>query len=213
MKNPQEYIAEAEFIHDLKVDIGFVIRNDFYYGDENDFTEEEWKSQRELLLKPREQLFDKIYLLSEDIEGNEQELADYYTSVLTIAKKHGKKLQAGHSYFWIRPLIYRKEIDTITFPWYDTLADALPFFNALQSTEEGCVFNDLDQGWHLVVYMQNEKIYFVFGSLEDPVPYWVVGSDRQAIAKMTKSVQKRIEVQIALLSQQTGYDFWTKAAS
>lgn len=210
MKNPEEYISESEFIPELKVDIAFIVRTDFYYGDENDFTEEEWKTQRELLYKPQAELFDTFYALSEELGDNMLQLVKYYLSVIDVAKRYNKILAAGSSYFWIRPLVFKKGIDTITFPWYDTLADALPFFTAIQSSEEGCVFDDMDQGWHLVVYTENEKIHFVFGSLEEPEPYWVVSSNRFAIAQMAAYTLKRMEKEIVFLAKQTGKDYWTK---
>lgn len=51
-----KYLSQTEFIPDLKVDVAFIISDDFYYGDENEWTDEEWKTQRQLLEKPDQEL-------------------------------------------------------------------------------------------------------------------------------------------------------------
>ncbi len=210
MKNSQHYISEAEYIPDLKLDMAFIVRDDFYYGDENDFTQEEWIAKREPLLKPGIPLFGKNYLLSSEVLGKEEQLQAYYESVVAVANKYEKKLLAGNSYFWIRPIVYSSDGGTINFPWYDTLTDALPFLNALQGKEEGCVFSDMDQGWHLDVFLDKENICFVFGSLDDPEPYWVVSTNRPVMAKSVEDIKQRVKQQIAALSPSFGYDFWTE---
>lgn len=210
MENTQQYISKSEFIPDLKLDIAFVVRDDFYYGDENDFTEEEWKTNRELLFKPVLPLLGKLYLLSDNIEGNEQQVLDYYASVIAVSKRYNKKISAGNSYFWMRPVVYKENVDTINFPWYDTMAEALPFLNAIQAKDEGCVFSDMDQGWHLEVHHDKGNTCFIYGSLEESEPYWVVSSNRFNLSEMAKSVKQRIEKQIENLSQHFGCDYWTK---
>lgn len=208
MDELKKYISQTEFIPDLKVDVGFIIFNDFYYGDENEWTEEEWKTQRQWLEKPSP-LYGH-YALSEAFEGNEIQLIRYYASVIKAIKDHNKIRKAGDSCFWLRPLVFQPEVHDISFPWYDTLVEAFSFLDALAKNEEGWIFDDMDQGWQVAVYAEGDKFHFIQRVWESDEPVWLASGDRAALSAMAKQCIIRIKKQIALLTAEMGTDYWTK---
>jgi len=209
MEELNKYLSQTTFIPGLTVDVGFIISNDFYYGDENEWTEEEWKTQRQLLDKPALPLYGN-YALSEAFEENETQLVQYYASVLKAIKEHDKIRKAGDSCFWLRPVVYQKEVDAISFPWYDTFVEALSFLKALESNEEGWIFDDLDQGWQVAVYAEGDKFHFIQRNWEVDEPVWLASGNRTELAAMAKKCIIRVKKQIELLTAQLGADFWTQ---
>lgn len=216
MKAPEHYISQAEYVQDLKVDICFLIHDNFYYDDESIVSEEEapWKKQMEFLKRPTFPLHENCCALSSDVEGNEQSLVTYYDSILDNAKQHNKTLAAGDSCFWLNPIIFKDNSKSIGFPHHTTFADAVSFLSILQSNEDGCIFDEQDLDWHLAVYTEKEKIYFVCAwfdeCFEQEEPYWCVSNNRAAFVEMSKAVLKRVEKQINILSQRLGKDYWTR---
>ena len=209
MDELNKYLSQTVFIPDLKVDVAFIISDDFYYGDENDWTEEEWTTQRQLLEKPAVELYGR-YALSKDFEGNEVQLVNYYTSVLKAIKDHNKSRKAGDSCFWLRPVVFDKAINAISFPWYDTFVEALSFLEALAKNEEGWIFDDMEQGWQVAVYAEGDKFQFIQRVWESDEPVWLASGNRAALSTMAKECIQRVRKQLALLTAQLGHDFWTQ---
>ncbi len=209
MEELEKYLSQTEFIPDLKVDVGFIISDDFYYGPENDFTEEEWKTQRQLLEKPSLELYSK-YALSEELEGNEIQLIKYYASILQATRDYNKPRKAGDSCFWLRPVVFQRTGKAITFSWYDTFVEALSLLEALAKNEEGWIFEDLEQGWQVAVYAEGDKFYFIQRVWESDETVWLASGDRVALSEMAKQCIIRVKKQIELLTSQIGTDFWTQ---
>ncbi len=210
MEELNKYLSQTEFIPDLKVDVGFIISDDFYYGDENEWTDEEWKTQRQLLDKPSQELLYGRYALSESIEGNEGQLIRYYASVLKAIKDHNKSRKTGDSCFWLRPLVFKKDANDISFPWYDTFVESLSFLEVLVKNEDGWIFDDLDQGWQVAVYAEGDKFHFIQRVWESDEPVWLASGNRVALAAMAKDCMLRVKKQIEILTAQLGADYWTK---
>ena len=209
MDELNKYLSQTEFIPDLKVDVGFIISNDFYYGDENEWTAEEWKTQRQLLEKPSQELYG-YHALSEAFEGNEVQLIRYYASVVQVIKDHNKIRKAGDSCFWLRPVVFHKEVNNISFPWYDTFVEALSFLDVLAKNEDGWIFDDMEQGWQVAVYAEGDKFHFIQRVWESDEPVWLASGDRAALSAMAKQCIQRVKKQIDLLTAEVGTDFWTK---
>lgn len=209
MEELNKYLSQTEFIAHLKVDVGFLISDDFYYGDENEWTDEEWKTQRQLLEKPTQELYGR-YALSEAFEGKEEQLISYYASVLQAIKDHNKSRKAGDSCFWLRPIVYQQEVNEISFPWYDTFVEALSFLEALTKNEDGWIFDDMDQGWQVAVYAEGDKFHFIQRNWEVDEPVWLASGNRAALSSMAKQCIVRVKKQIELLTAALGADYWTK---
>lgn len=205
----EKYIAQTEYVPDLKVDMGYIISNDFYYGPENGWSEDDWKNKREVLEKPSIALYGQ-YALSEDFWGNEDQLLSYYRSVLIAAKKHNKERKAGDNCYWLRPIVYKKGLNSISFPWYDTFVEGLPFLEALATNRQGLIFDDLDQGWQVAVFSEKDKFHFIERDWEEDKAHWLVSCNREIVSDMARQAIERTKKQIEFLTSNIGTDLWTK---
>lgn len=213
MNDIEKYISQTEYVPDLKVDVGYWISDSFYYGSDRSVSQDDWnnywKNKQEALEKPSLELYEQ-YALSEDVEGHEDQLVTYYRSVLKASKKRYKSTKAGDVYYWLRPIVYKKGVNSINFPWYDTLEEARRFLETLTSDAQGLIYDDLDEGWQVAVYAENDKFHFIERDWEEDKPCWLVSGNRERISRMAEQTMERARKQVEFFIVSIGTDFWTK---
>ena len=204
-----KYFSQTKYIPDLKIDIVYCIADDFYYGPKNNFSEKVWQEKRDPLSKPSK-LFLDSYLLSDNCEWIKQELVDYYSQIISSAKKHWKKIESDDLNFRICPIIYTPDNKIITFPWHDKLEECISTLSILTSNETWQIEDDVHQWWQFWVYADEEKFYFVERDWEEDISLSLFNCDKKKIAQMTKTTITRIQSQIDYLSSELGENYWIR---
>ncbi len=203
-----EWISRAKPVEAPTVDIGFLISDTFYYGPENDFSQEQWQRLREPLYKPNAERYGK-YLLSAALEDSAAELVRYYQDVVRLIGHHGRTMEQELHYFWMRPLIFVREQVAITFPWYDTWEEAVPFLDALTRPDDGLLFEDLEQGWEVNAFAECGQLFLRQGDFDIGEEYIVVATDRAQLSGQVPAVRQRIVRLLQEMSAALGHDYWS----
>lgn len=204
-----DWISRAKPVDPVSVDVVFLVSETFYYGPENGFTAEQWETLREPLYSPKVDRYGK-YVLSEALDGSADELVRYYQDVVRLAARHRKELKTDSSYFWIRPLIFaRGELD-ITFPWYDTWAEAAPVLDALASPDDGQLFRDMDQGWDFEAFAEAERLFLRRGNSDSGEDLFIIATRRAAVMSQIPTVRGRVERLLQQLTAAMGRDYWSR---
>ena len=192
----------------VELDVGFIIRDTFYYGEPNNFTPEDWQTLREPICQPDLDLFGSFALAS-NVESKLVSLIDYYKDVVRLAGKHGKNIQNQQSYFWLRPLIYRRDEFTVSFPWYDTHVESQRFLDSIASISEGEIFWDRDQGWELTVYCRNDRTYIREWNPDDNEEHVQINCPSRQLCEQVAGVRERVDRVVGQLRSHFGHDYWS----
>ena len=206
--NELDWLSNTNSVDDATLDIGFIVRSSFYYGDENNFTPEQWESLREPLRQPDVERFGD-FVLAYNIEHRVTELIAYYKDVVRLARKHSKKLANQKSYFWMRPLIYRHDDFAVTFPWYDTYGESERFFDNLANATDGEVFWDRDQCWELTVYAKDGRLYVREWNPDDEEEHVQFNCPLDNLCGQVEAVRKRSDAIMDQLRAGLGNDYWS----
>lgn len=204
-----EWVSRARAVESAAVDVGFMISDSFYFGPENNFTPEQWKTLREPLYQPKLQCHDK-YVLTEALTKRKprKELFKYYADVLRLMEKFGKPRQPV--YFWMRPLVYWAGDFKISFPWYDTWEEARPLLAALEVGRDGDVFEDLEQGWEVNIFASVGRLFLRQGNFDSKEELECVSCDRARLARQVPRLRERTEQVLSELRSHFGQDYWTR---
>jgi hypothetical protein len=200
-----EWLAKAQDVPQTQIDIGFIADADFYYGPPDNITSQQWDTLREPLYKPRLPFFGDFYVLARDIDGREDELMRYYQSVLDAAKKNN--VTDVSTYFWLRPLIFKKESFAVTCPWYDTLEDSLEFLDALEAGS----YDDEDQGWALEAVSDCAHFYFRESDPDTHRDRVIVRTEKDLFLRETAAARARLEKTVGVLTRLAGKNWWRRA--
>ena len=201
-----EWTKTAKHVDNASLDVGFVISDSFYYGADNDFTPEEWESSRTRITQPELPKFGD-FVLGEDV-GDAGELLKYYRDVLILAKEHNKQIENRSSYFWIRPLIYKRDEFAITFPWYDTYEEIRRFLESAEEHKEGQVFWDRDQCWELTAHARNGRLYIREWDPDYEEEHVSVSLDFASLRSQIEPTRNRIDNILTQLRAALGKDYW-----
>ena len=203
-----DWLDATSTVDSVQLDIGFIIRDTFYYGEPNNFTPEDWQTLREPLRQPDLKLFGSFALASE-VEFRVATLIDHYEDVLRLAHKHGRNIQDQQSYFWLRPLIYRSDELNVSFPWYDTLAESKRFLDSIASGGDGELFWDCDQGWELTVYGLKNRTYIRERNPENGGEHTRINFPSSQLCEQVAVVRERVDRIVRQLRLHFGHDFWS----
>ena len=204
-----DWLDATTAVDAVELDIGFIIRDTFYYGEPNNFTPEDWQTLRELICQPDLDLFGSFALAS-NVESKLTSLIDYYKDVVRLADKHGKNIQNQQSYFWLRPLIFRRDEFTVSFPWYDTYTESVRFLDDLACPAEGEVFWDRDQCWELSIYAQDDRLYIREWNPDDEEEHVGVNCPTDQLCGQVVGVRERFDRVMDQLRAGLGGDYWTR---
>lgn len=204
-----EWTTRARPVEATNVDIGFLISDTFYYGPENDFSQDQWQKLREPLYKPTADRYGD-FLLSVELTSSASELIRYYKDVLRLIGHHRKKMEQQSPYFWMRPLIFAKGEFAITFPWYDTWEESVPLFDALTAPADGLLFHDLEQGWDVHAFAEGDQMFLRQGDFDSGEEHIVIAANRAQIAGQVPVVRERVVHVLQELSSALGRDYWSR---
>ncbi|WP_428243474.1 hypothetical protein [Gynuella sp.] len=201
-----DWKQSATFQNDVKVDIGFMASDDFYFGPENGFTPEQYEAMRVSLYQPALKKSGS-FILSSDVIGHEKELIKHY---LDVAKKYAEyqKDISKSTHFWNRPVIYNSNF-VISFPWHDNFREGRHVLDSLTSIEDGNIYRDMDQGWELEIVARGDLMYVREWDPDDEEIHCQVKFDRANIRQQATALTTNVSVLIQQLSEALGHDHWT----
>lgn len=196
-------------ISNFEINVAFLTNKEYFFGNENDHKQIADKTN---FTEPLYIPFDdkKFLVTTNNAFENLDELIRYYQSVLTLAKKYGKK--PSQYYFWIRPIIKNLETGQVLvgFPWYDTLIEIRRLFSELKKDKDGNIFFDADQSWQLIVDNINGQIFIKEFDPDDNEIYCQIKLNRQEMIKQIEELLPKTESIITNLTNHFGIDYWTK---
>lgn len=205
-----DWIKEAEEVPHFEINVAFLTRQEFYFGDDNDMVQIADKEHyREPLYIP---FLDKnILVTTNNIFEHLEELIKYYESVMRLNHKYEKELR-NWSYFWIRPIIKNLHDDKIlaSFPWYDTLGEIRYLCNHLTNNEEGEIFYDRDQNWEVIVENYEGKLFIKESDPDYNETFCCISVDRQEMLTQMKTLLEKTELIIKQLAEHYGVNYWEK---
>ncbi len=204
-----EWISRAKPVEAVSVDVGFLISENFYYGPDNGFTQEQWQKLREPLYRPQVEQYGD-YLLSSELSESAVELVRYYQDVLRLVARHRKEIGQQSQYFWMRPVIFARGEFAITFPWYDTWEEATPVLDALAGSGEGLLLHDLDQGWEFHAFAEGDRLFLRQGDFDSDEEHFAIAADRAQLGGQVPAVRERVGRLMQELSAALGRDYWTR---
>lgn len=205
----ESWFTEAKRISSLEAEVCFLIQDDFYFGPDS-FSDVSERKEIEPLPAPAIPRHVPSMVRSSEAIGHESELADYYRSVLRVARSHGKSFNEIQHYFSIRFWLWNTEQQIhISFPWYDTFSEIDRFFVDVSSDSDGQVFWDVDQGWELEVHSCNGEYFFRLRNPDDDETYAIATVPVDALLSVIQPLRSRTESIIRTLSTSVGRDLWT----
>lgn len=202
----EDWRKEIEFQRNVRVDIGFLVDQDFYYGPDNGFLLEQYKSMRVSLYHPEIKMSDNMVLYS-NIIGKERELERYYLDVADKYKQYKKDITKS-THFWNRPVIYNSDFD-INFPWIDRFRDGKNVLEHLASTTESEIYWDMDQSWALEVIGKNGLLYVREWDPDYDEIHCQVKFDWVSVRKQSLDLIPKVSNVIHELTIVLGRDYWT----
>lgn len=203
----EDWKEQAVLKEGVSIDIGFMVRDSFYYGPDNGFTPEEYREMRELLFVPDLKRSGNFVLITE-IKGQELELLKHYQNVIENYRKYDKDITKS-SHFWNRPILYKENDFYIGFPWHDRFREGKVVLENLTATENGDVYWDLHQGWKLEIYGSDNFLYVRESDPDSEALSCQVKFDWNSIREQSNNLLLSVTKLIDFLSKEIGYDYWT----
>lgn len=207
MEHP-EWISRAKPVDNVRVEIGFLVSETFYFGPEDDVSAEQWKRLREPLYRPEIELYGD-FVLSSSLGHSASELIRYYRDVLRLAAHHRKSRESLASYFWMRPLIFAGDQFDIRFPWSDTWPEANSVLDALAAPGNGELLHDLEQGWEFHAFADAEQLFLRAGVLETREEHFVIATNRSPVVGQIAELRARVSRSMNELIAALGQDYWS----
>jgi hypothetical protein len=207
--DPPEWLARAVFVEGVTVDIGFVVSTDLYYGPPNFVNGDTWRTMRAPLRQPAVPLHGR-YALVADVAAAPEELIAHFRDVFRQASEHRVDLRPRHPAFWLRPVVFKEDVCSIDFAWYDTLAEARRFLIELLSLADGNLFDDVHQHWGVQVWGEGGTLClrcYDFDNDED-YPKAVIRTPRAPVQRQIPSVLARGEALVQTLRDHFGREYW-----
>jgi hypothetical protein len=191
-------ISTATQVEALFIDIGFII---FSYLTPR-------KNPNEFIPLPNVTLYERDRVLTKDIVGSEQEIIQYYRTIMHLCATNNKEIK--RSYFWITPILYNSEGLRIDFPYYDTYEDCRGLFINLSSKKEGKIFWDCAEGWAVSIHANNTDFYLREWNPDTGEDYNTIYFPKRLIQAQIPPLMQRTETIISVLTQALGADYWSR---
>ena len=209
-------MAQARPLAPFLCDVVFRVAEDVYVGPDSGITPEDWASQRIPLPVPDLPCRLPGGVVTADLLGREEVLADHAARVRRVLEAHGKAAAPPSAFplFTPRPVILGQGTALASWPWSDTLPEAarvLQLLAGAQHAEPGTpLLDDEEQGWHLRMVSAGGTVCFVEWDAEGPPPpetAWRV--DAASLARQAASALTRLRTIHARLQQRLGLDVWS----
>jgi hypothetical protein len=204
-----EWVARAKPVEGAVIEVGFLISDSFYFGPENGFSPEQWKSHREPLYQPAIERHNNR-VLSSALSDTPAELLKHYADVIRARDKHKKRWATQPAYFWMRPLIFAAGVFEISFTWYDTWEETKPLLDALERSEEGEIFSDLEQGWEVAIVASGGRLLIRQGDFDSGEEQECVSLDRASLTRQIPLLRDRCDRVLSELRRELGHDYWSR---
>lgn len=208
MGNP-EWVSRAKPVDAALLEVGFLASESFYFGPENDFSPEQWQSLREPLYQPAVARH-QGWVLTSALAKSPDELLKHYADVIRLRDKHGKRWTRQPPYFWMRPLVFLPTAFEISFSWYDTWEEATFLLDALESSGEGEIFSDVEQGWEVMIVASGDRLFVRQGDSDSGEEQECISCDRADLVRQVPPLRSRCEQILAKLRQEFGQDYWSR---
>ena len=208
MMDVPDWVARAKPVTGLTVEVGFLTEETFYYGPENDISPEQWAALRKPLYQPDVPRHDGYVLTGALVEAPE-ELVKHYADVVRLLGEHGKWSARQPHYFWLRPILFAPEPFAITFPWYDAWDEAEPVLDALEAGGEGVVFDDVEQGWEVVMFIAGGRLFIRQGNFDTGAEEACVCCEWEPVARQIPALRARCHHLLGRLRSAFGRDYWS----
>jgi hypothetical protein len=202
-----EWTLRAQPLAEMTLDVGFVVSGGFYFGPAEITSVAQWESQTEPLYAPAIPRHGH-YALSASVATRLEELIAYYRDATRLRDKYKKLWNRQPTYFWLRPVLTSGSFE-ISFPWYDTWEEASALFAALESTIDGEIFDDMDQGWRVTLVASGNRLYLLQSDFDSGEEQACGQCDRDLLRAQVAPVRQRVERLLADLRQALGKDYWS----
>ena len=195
----------------LRIDAGFNVADSYYFGPDNDFTQDEWEQKRVPLPKVSFPLVKNTWACTEDVARFPHELVANYRRVLELNNEHQKEF--SDTYFWLRPVITDGTSLAIGFPWYDTYGRLRSLTDTLLAEQhDGLIYDDLDQCWEIEIHQADDAFYFREHDpdADDTEEAYeaIYRFGRERLREQIRGMLRRLEDLLPTLVNSTGIDFF-----
>lgn len=203
-----EWLDKARPVEEATIEVGFVIRDSFYYGPENAILSK--SALREPLYQPQVARYGGL-VFTGALETSVEELVNYYADVLRLIRKHCKDLSRQSHYFWLRPMIFSTGGFAISFPWYDTWVDCACVLDNFEANSCGIVYSDIEQGWQLDVYADGDRLFLRQTDSDTGEEHCCVCCGRKQLTGQIAPLRVRAARILDHLRQTFGRDLWSRS--
>lgn len=201
----------SKLITDLESEICYQINDNFFIGNPNDPSQFQNSDLNVKIKLPNIDRKAKEIVTTKEAYGNENQLSEYYKSITNLKEKHEKSYREVYHLFWLRLWLWNStEKVYISFPWYDTVNEFKRFFKIFDNNKTEEIFHDVDQGWQLEIFADNDFYYIrQTNPDENNLVLQNLQTDKVSLKNSIKELEKNIETQIDKLAELTGIDLWT----
>lgn len=206
----KDWFDSAAFVEGASVEVGFLLRPDFYYGPDGHIDIAERKLVEPICLPTFARQQERL-VTTKEAENHIDELGQYYLEVVRLSRKHGKSFQQILSYFWLR-LFIRDPSGRfyVSFPWYDTLSKMEGLLNALADPpSSGEVHWDRDQCWELEIDAHDGMLYVREWDPDCEETHVIGKLPLLSLASSSEAALNRARRVIAALATALTEDAWT----
>lgn len=205
----QNWFSDAKHVKTLEVETCFLLQQDFYYGPD---THPEIVERK--LVEPVEQPDFPRHVPSlvrtSEVEKHISKLGEYYSEIISLARKHKMSFNRVSHYFWMRFWIWNSDAEVhLSFPWYDTQSEIDAFINSVTDKTDGQVYWDADQGWELEIHASGANQYARLLNPDENEIQAIVSYPRHELVNQLNLLQKRSKMIINELTSIIGRDLWT----
>ena len=212
MKTLPDWTLKSQHIENIDVEIYFSLPEAFYTGDSNSIHQLQDAIFHEKNTLPDFARAQPFRASTREILGKEILLGQFYLHILDKAFRHRKNFRDISSIFWLRLEILDVSGEClVSFPWYDHFDTMHAYFEQLNANICGEVFSDLDQGWQLEVFADENFFYFREYNWEQPEEKeWCnMKILKTELLLKNREVTERAVPIIACLASHLGDDVWS----
>jgi hypothetical protein len=206
-------LTQAQRATNIRVEIVFHVAPSFFYGDDDDLRVDDadaaMAAKSAPLLQPELPRVGR-WVTASDALKNTEALGAHYRDVRRLMTQYRKGLMESSHYFWCRPFCFVEPAGSISFPWYDTWPEITALFKALRAPDQGEIFFDRDQCWMLIVFRDQDWIYFRQSDPdEEPeVVHDFVAVPRASLLEQLQRAEQDAAELLQYLVKHTGVNPW-----
>lgn len=206
-ENSKDWIACAPMV-DVQMEVVFIISQSFYFGPDNDISEDGKRQFSAPIYQPALSLYPNSRVLSTEALRKPDELDKYYRDVIALAHKHRKPAHPADPHFWLRPLVREGDAEVATFGWTDTFNEVFGFLSKVRAASEGQLYWGVDQGWHIEVIGRGTDVFIREGDPDHAKTFRCVGTSRNLLCQQSAAAEDRSRKIRSILIDAIGVNYW-----